>query len=93
MRFVKMLKAKTRKSDMDLNPSLTVDEIRESSELWIKEMQRHLPKKKEFDHWKAEFGLYTDKKGIWRCKGRLEKANIPLSSKHPILVDKDHYFA
>ena len=54
LRFVKMLKAKTRKSDMDLNPSLTVDEIRESSELWIKEMQRHLPKKKEFDHWKAE---------------------------------------
>ncbi len=93
LRFVKMLKAKTRKSDMDLNPSLTIDEIRESSELWIKEMQRHLPKKKEFDHWKTEFGLYTDEKGIWRCKGRLEKANIPQSSKHPILVDKDHYFA
>ena len=93
LRFVKILKAKTRKSDLDVEPSLTVNEIRESRELWIKEMQRKLPEKNQFEQWKAEFGLYTDEQDIWRCKGRLEKANLPQSAKHPILVDKEHYFA
>ena len=93
LRFVKILKAKTRKSDLDVEPSLTVNEIRESRELWIKEMQRKLPEKNQFEQWKAEFGLYTDEQDSWRCKGRLEKANLPQSAKHPILVDKEHYFA
>ena len=47
-RFVKKLKAAIGKMDEITEPNLTVEEILESRELWLKEMQRRLPEKKEF---------------------------------------------
>ena len=34
-----------------------------------------------------QFGLFWDKNGIIKCKGRISKANIPDETKHPILLD------
>jgi hypothetical protein len=36
------------------------------------------------------FGVFVDQKGITRCGGILENANIHESVKHPILLDPRH---
>ena len=35
--------------------------------------------------------LFQDKDGLWRCKGRLAKANIPLTTRHPVLLPRQHH--
>ena len=39
--------------------------------------------------WKKQFGLFLDGR-IWRCKGRLEKAELPYSARYPALLPKNH---
>ena len=34
-----------------------------------------------------------DKDGVWRCWGRLSHANISVSTRHPILLNKRHHLA
>lgn len=29
---------------------------------------------------------------MWRCRGRIQNANVPYSTKHPALLHKDHHF-
>ena len=90
LRFVKAVQHK--KDGRIEGGSLSANEIDEAHTVWMKEMQRTLPEKGEFEHWKVQFDLYLDeKKNVWRCKGRLEKANLPLMTKHPIILDKNHY--
>ena len=36
--------------------------------------------------------MYVDKKGIWRCKGRLENADLAGCETHPILLPTNHCF-
>ena len=36
-----------------------------------------------------QFSLFLDGR-IWRCKGRLEKADLPYSAKHSALLPKQH---
>ncbi|XP_028397211.1 uncharacterized protein LOC114521021 [Dendronephthya gigantea] len=93
LRFVRETKAAVTGDGKPVEPTLTAEEIESAKLLWVREMQRHLPEKREFDQLKAQFGLYTDDEGIWRCGGRLERANLPPSTRHPILLDKDHYLA
>ena len=89
LRFVKA--AKRRKDGRIEGDSLSANEINEAHTLWIKELQRALPEKGEFEHWEFQFGLYRDERNVWRCKGRLDKANVPLMTKHPIILDKSHH--
>ena len=90
LRFVKA--AKRRKDGRIEGDSLSTNEINEAHTLWIKEMQQALPEKGEFEHWEFQFGLYRDERNVWRCKGRLGKANGPLMTKHPIILNKSHHF-
>ena len=32
-----------------------------------------------------------DHKGVIRCRGRLEYADLPMEAKEPILLPKDHH--
>ena len=41
--------------------------------------------------WKHQFGVFIDNKGVWRCCGHLDNADIPDSSKHPILLDAKYH--
>lgn len=91
LRFVKAMKAVIKGSSGVQGDSLSANEIDEAEYHWVKEVQRSLPDKKDFQRWKAQFGLYTDEKNVWRCGGRLTKANLPFTTKHPILLDQDHY--
>ena len=58
--------------------------------LWTRESPRSLVIDQRFKTWKRQFSLFTDKNGIWRCGGRLTNATLPYSTKHPILLCKDH---
>ncbi|XP_068739253.1 uncharacterized protein [Montipora capricornis] len=56
----------------------------------IKEVQKSLSKNPKFEIWRKQFGIFTNSQGIMRCNGRLSKADLPSSIKHPILLDKGH---
>ena len=43
--------------------------------------------------WETQFKLFKDDSQIIRCGGRLQNANLPFSSKHPILLNKKHHLA
>lgn len=44
----------------------------------------------QFNGWKKQFGLFIDPEGVWRCGGRLSNANVPYTTRHPILLPRDH---
>lgn len=76
-------------------------EITETEKYWIRCIQyerlqdemRHLqtnrpPKPCLID----QFGLFTDKDQIVRCRGRLNNSTLPLGTKNPILLPYNHCF-
>ena len=80
------------KSKIDPRISLDADELRARAEiLWIKEAQSSLIDDKHFEDWKRQLGLFRDNDGLWRCRGRLSNADLPTSTKHPILLPKSHH--
>ncbi|CAB4032864.1 Pro-Pol poly, partial [Paramuricea clavata] len=46
-----------------------------------------LPNHPSFETWNKQFGLFWDKNGINKCKGRISNADIPGETKHPILLN------
>ena len=60
--------------------------------LWIREVQLSLLADPNFETWKKQLGLFIDQNGIWRCRGRLQNAEIPYPTRHPILLPKNHAF-
>ena len=73
------------------SPELTIQDIAEAERLWILDCQSTLVKDKNFPMWETQFNLFKDDSQIIRCGGRLQNANLPFSSKHPILLNKKHY--
>ena len=62
----------------------------EAERLWIVESQSTLTQDKNFDTWKKQFNLFLDSHSIWKCGGQLAEANLSYSSKHPVLLSRDH---
>ena len=62
-----------------------------AEKLWILECQRMLVTDKNFKHWLKELDLFQDEGGVWRCKGRIQNAVVPYSTKHPMLLHKSHH--
>ena len=60
--------------------------------LWIQEVQKELLGNKEFHRWEVQLNLFQDNYSIWRCKGRLENTQLPLESKFPILLTREHWY-
>ena len=46
--------------------------------------------RKTWSSLKCQFGLFLDDKGLWRCGGRLQNADIPFAAKHPVLLPRKH---
>ena len=82
LKFVNTLRKKCE------TPELTVDILSEAEQRWIRETQSILEEYPKFS-WKIQFGLFKDDNQIRRCGGRLQN-DISFSSKHPILLHKDH---
>ena len=53
-------------------------------------MQTSLKGNPRFKLWQQQFGLFTDDIGVWRCGVRLGNADIPFTTKQPILLDPQH---
>ena len=54
-------------------------------------MQRELSKSSEFEQWKRQLGLSADERGIIRCRGRIDNANVPHTAKFPVLISSEHH--
>ena len=84
LKFVRILKGKIEP------PELTIDLLSEAERRWIIDSQSTLEEDPKFPSWRMQFGLFKDDNHIWRCGGRLQNANISFSSKHPMLLPKEH---
>ena len=89
IRAVSVLKSRVKKIERVASPELSAEEIVEAESLWVLAAQTSLTEDKLFDMWKKQFGLFLAGR-IWRCKGRLEKAELPYSARHPALLPKNH---
>ena len=70
--------------------TLTAPLLKEAEILWIKDVQVHLIKQPQFNGWKKQLSLFVDPQGIWRCGGRLSNAEVPYTTRHPIILPRDH---
>ena len=59
--------------------------------LWIGASQQTIKSDKNFPQWKRQFVLFQDDASLWRCRGRLQNADAPISTIHPILLNKNHH--
>jgi len=84
------------------NPPKSAFEINEAEVYWIKSIQasdfeaeiNFLTKNSQLTPLPRvkQFGLYKDDKGVLRCKGRLDNADLPTTSKNPILLPSKNDF-
>ena len=94
MRFVKLLKRKANVT----TKHLTGDELRSAEIDWIKSVQTCSFKTEQNALMKGgtaclhQFELQLDTNGLVCCKGRLNNADVPESSKNPIILPPRHRF-
>ncbi len=82
LRFIHLMKKRSRTSK-----HLTPEDLQHAKSYWIKEAQCQLRSKPLFKVWQQQFGLFMDKRGVWRCGGRLGNADLPVATKHPVFLD------
>ena len=103
LRFINNIKKTTKnlKPTKTMKPKgLSASEINAAENIWIRSIQNaSFPLEIEYLSGKRhgsipnrvlQFGLFIDEKGLLRCEGRINKANIPRESKNPILLPSKH---
>ena len=73
--------------------SIFCDLKAEAEHLWILECQMVVNADKSFKHWQYQLDPFQDENGVWRCRGRIQNAAVPYSTKHPVLLHKDHHLS
>ena len=88
--YVIRFTTKNRETD-----EITAAELKNARNLWIAHEQEYesRTKKDEFMKTKANLRIYTDEKGIMRCKGRLSNSELPYDTKYPIYIPKGSHLA
>ena len=86
LKAVQRFKSKRQESESEL----TAGDLDLAEKLWINHLQLALPSHQHYKSWQAEFGLFVDN-GLIRCGGRLQNSDLPLTTKHPYLLPKDHH--
>ena len=86
LKFCRILLNKVRPNNTEDSCDLNA----EAEHRWILECQELAVSDKKFEHWKRQLDLFQDESGVWRCRGRIENAVVPFSTKHPALLHKDH---
>lgn len=51
--------------------------------MWVSSYTDNVMEESDFDKWRKQLGLFEDDNHIWRCRGRLENADIAYSTEHP----------
>ena len=87
LRFCRILLSRVRAHET----VATHDLDGEAERLWISECQRTVVADKNFAHWQKQFDLFQDESGVWRCRGRIQNAAVPYSTKHPVLLPRNHH--
>ena len=77
LKFVDVLKHKSTDSSYELTPNY----LARTKKLWIMDCQAVLINNHNFPTWKLQFNLYLDEHQLWRCRGRLQHANLPFAAK------------
>ena len=89
-KFIERVKAKLK--DRTVDPELSASDITAAELYWIKVVQKSLMKNVKFSIWKRQFGMYLDQSGVWRCRGRMENADLEVQAKCPIMLCLGHHF-
>ena len=85
LKFIELLKHKCQSCELTEK-----DLLAKARRLWISECQAALMMDKHFPTWKLQFNLYLDENQHWRCRGRLEHANLSFAAKHPLILARRH---
>eukprot|EP00731_Ephydatia_muelleri_P005954 Em0003g202a len=88
-KFIQVLKMRRRGTEASVR--LEAKDIIDAELYWIRIAQEMLLQDEKFTMWKTQLGLYLDDLGLWRCKGRLSNAELPMDAKHPILLPSKHH--
>lgn len=94
MKFIRILKKERPRGAI-----LTTEEMQEAEEMWIQNDQKSFFKEVINDmtngktnNLQKQLGLHIDQRGIIRCGGRLQNAELSESARFPILLPKRSYF-
>ena len=93
LQFIKKIKKQKSKHE-----SISSEDIAKSEQMWILHVQKKWYKNVfeavengENCSLKQQLGVFIDKNGLLRCKGRLENINLTESARYPFLLPKrDH---
>ena len=81
---------KGKKETHELNHRrLNVSEIRQAERHWIQQVQSTLRNEESFKMIASQLNI-IEIDGILVCKGRFENSDIPLESKYPIYLPREH---
>jgi len=72
---------------------LTTDETDAALNLLVRTEQFELQNSANYKDLSWNLGLFEDKNGLLRCKGRIENASLPYEMRFPILIPRDRDFA
>ena len=87
MKFIKNLKQKVAAKEIVLERTLSVNERNEAEKLWIQEIQKDIKSDNNFKQLSKDLQLF-EMNGVLCCKGRLENAPVPFSTRFPIFLPK-----
>ena len=92
MRFIYKIKAKINNKE-PMKGDLTTDETDAALNLLVRTEQFELQNSANYKDLLWNLGLFEDKNGLLRCKGRIENASLPYEMRFPILIPRDRDFA
>ena len=72
--------------------ALSPELLAEAERLWLVDSQVQLRGDRNFNVWKKQFDLFTDDKGLLRCRGRFKNALIPYTTKYPVFLQHKNHF-
>ena len=89
-KFVRRFKMFVARGKESIDWTVTAMDIETAEMNWVTDCQKQLTSDPKFELWKTQLDLFCDQHNVWRCGGRLKKANLPYAQTHPILLHKEH---
>ena len=81
--FIKLLKSQDQEGD-----GSSTEDVNLALAHLIRVSQTTLQGNWKLSEWKRQFSLFKGATGVWRCRGPLANADVPLSARFPTLLDK-----